>query len=70
MRHHQVTRTFVEVWLADDGTLRRTRERAKTQRRESGYALRAWVTDHWDFGIPVEITRPSPDQVLDEPAGR
>lgn len=70
MRHHQATRVSLEVWLTGDGNLRRTREHAKAYQQAQGYTLRAWTTDHWDFGIITRIAIPSLDQILKEPDGQ
>jgi hypothetical protein len=69
LRHHQATRILFEVWLADDGGLRRTRERARVRRQMERYTLLGWTTDYWDFGVTTEITVPSPEQILGAPDG-
>jgi hypothetical protein len=64
LRHHQATQVSFEVWLSDNGDLRRTRGRAKVYEQAQGYTLRAFTTDYWDFGVTTEISAPSPDQIL------
>jgi hypothetical protein len=64
LRHHQTTRVLFEVWLTDDGDLRRTCERAKAHQQVQAYTLQGWTTDYWDFGVTTEIAVPSPDQIL------
>lgn len=64
LRHHQTTQIVFEVWLTDDGGLRRTRERANARARKQGYTVLGWTTDYWDFGVATEIAVPSPDQIL------
>jgi|EndMetStandDraft_8_1072994.scaffolds.fasta_scaffold171628_1 hypothetical protein len=68
-RHHETTRVLLEVWLAGDGGLRRTRERAKVHQQVKEYTLLGWTTDYWDFGVTAEITVPAPDQILGAPDG-
>jgi hypothetical protein len=69
LRHHQTTRFLFEVWLADDGSLRRTRERATVRGRAQRYTLHGWTTDYWDFGVATDIAVPPPEQILGAPDG-
>jgi hypothetical protein len=68
-RHHETTRVLLEVWLAGDGGLRRTRERAKVHQQVREYTLQSWTTAYWDFGVTAKITVPAPEQILGGPDG-
>jgi hypothetical protein len=68
LRHHQIARVVFDVWLNDDGQLRRTREHGRLlPAAQSRYKPIAWTTDQWDFGIATGITVPSPAQILRPP---
>ncbi len=64
MRHHRMTRVLLDVWLTDDGRLRRTRERARMRDQVGAHTLRAVTTENWDFGVATGIVVPSSEQIL------
>lgn len=73
LREQGRDRVLLDVWLASDHTLRKVRlhstalELALLDGRTNVVALTA---EYWDFGVSVDISAPSADQVLGYPAER
>jgi hypothetical protein len=65
LRLHGADMVLLDVWLTEDGLLRGAREhfgRSFWRRIRGG--MGSTTVDFWDFGVEVDISRPSADEVL------
>jgi hypothetical protein len=60
--YRRLSRIPAEVWLDADGLARRIAVNAEPETRDG---TPTWtIVELWDFGVPADITPPSPDDVV------
>jgi hypothetical protein len=67
LRRHGIMRIRLDVWTGDDLDIRRVRTYYRRLRSVRVMPLAEATSDHWDFGVPVEIGEPDAADVVPGP---
>jgi hypothetical protein len=70
LRVHGRDRLTLDVWLADDMTVRRMRQHGtglELALLDGRTRVVTETTDYWDFGVTADLAAPPADQVLGDP---